>query len=76
MRSERSINRPVLAEPTMLKVISRSSVTPASTKISASPSFWQVRPVAPAATCMAPIAGILCVLTCGRLRFPAPETIR
>ena len=58
----------------MLKLIRMSSATPASAKTSASLTFWQVMPLAPAAICMAAIAGILWVLTCGRLARPAPAT--
>ena len=47
-----------------------SSATPASTKTSTSPSFWQVIPIAPAAICIFPIAGILWVLMWGRLPMP------
>src|SRR5688500_15663288 len=47
-----------------------SSAAPASTKVSTSPSFWQVMPTAPAAICISAIAGILCVLMCGRLAIP------
>ena len=53
-----------------------SSATPASTNTSASPSFWQVMPIAPAAICIFAIAGILCVLMCGRLPTPAPVELR
>ena len=44
---------------------------PASAMISASPIFWQVMPLAPAATCIFAIIGLLCVLMCGRLATPA-----
>ena len=47
-----------------------SSATPAATKTSASLTFWQVMPAAPAATCMAATAGTLWVLMCGRLAMP------
>ena len=40
---------------------------PALAMISASPSFWQVMPFAPAAICIFAIVGFLCVLMCGRL---------
>ena len=42
-------------------------MTPAFTNTSTSPSFWHVMPMAPASICIRPIAGILCVLMCGRL---------
>src|SRR4051812_24888790 len=47
------------------------SSTPALTMISASPSFWQVMPLAPAAICILAIVGFLCVLMWGRLATPA-----
>src|ERR1700675_2783575 len=47
-----------------------SSATPASTKTSTSPIFWQVMPMAPARIWSFPIAGILWVLMCGRLPMP------
>src|SRR5882724_10270376 len=46
---------------------------PASTNTSTSPSFWQVMPMAPASICIRPIAGILCVLMCGRLAMACRE---
>ena len=42
---------------------------------SASPSFWQVMPMAPASICMAAIAGILWVLMCGRLARPGGDPV-
>src|SRR5574342_10541 len=47
-----------------------SSATPASTKTSTSPIFWQVMPMAPACIWSFPMAGILWVLMCGRLPIP------
>ena len=47
------------------------SSIPASAITSASPSFWQVMPFAPAATCICASNGLLCVLICGRLATPA-----
>src|SRR3954471_16201305 len=47
------------------------SSIPALTMISASPSFWQVMPLAPAAICILAIVGFLCVLMWGRLATPA-----
>jgi hypothetical protein len=47
------------------------SSSPPSTITSASPSFWQVMPRAPAATCILASTGLLCVLMCGRLATPA-----
>src|SRR6201996_8885588 len=47
------------------------SSMPASAMISASPSFWQVMPRAPAATCIFASMGLLWVLICGRLATPA-----
>src|SRR5690349_17841944 len=47
------------------------SSIPASAMISASPSFWQVMPRAPAATCIFASTGLLWVLICGRLATPA-----
>ena len=44
---------------------------PASAITSASPSFWQVMPFAPAATCICANSGLLWVLMCGRLATPA-----
>ena len=44
---------------------------PASAITSASPSFWQVMPWAPAAICSFAIIGLLWVLMCGRLATPA-----
>ena len=44
---------------------------PASAITSASPSFWQVMPLAPAATCICASKGLLWVLMCGRLATPA-----
>src|SRR3954454_17815403 len=49
------------------------SSTPALTMISASPSFWQVMPLAPTAICILAIVGFLCVLMWGRLAIPAPS---
>ena len=43
---------------------------PAASITSASPSFWQVMPTAPARTCRYAIAGSLCVLMCGRKARP------
>ena len=39
---------------------------PASTMTSASPTFWQTMPMAPAASCILAISGILCVFVCTR----------
>src|SRR4029453_8616718 len=50
------------------------SVTPASAKTSASPSFAQHTPPAPASICMRAMTGDLCVLACGRSALPAPAT--
>src|SRR6266702_4331954 len=47
------------------------SSMPASAITSASPSFWQVMPFAPALICMLAIIGLLWVLICGRLASPA-----
>src|SRR5262249_40126617 len=47
------------------------SSMPASAMTSASPSFWQVMPLAPAATCIFASIGLLWVLICGRLATPA-----
>src|SRR5262249_31456172 len=47
------------------------SSMPASAMTSASPSFWQVMPLAPAATCIFASIGLLCVLICGRLATSA-----
>ena len=47
------------------------SSRPPSTITSASPSFWQVMPLAPAAACILASTGLLCVLMCGRLATPA-----
>src|SRR5882724_13261433 len=47
------------------------SSMPASAITSASPSFWQVMPLAPALICMVAIIGLLWVLMCGRLATPA-----
>src|SRR5262252_1840649 len=47
------------------------SSRPPSTITSASPSFWQVMPLAPAAACILARIGLLCVLICGRLATPA-----
>ena len=69
-RRARAVSRSVLAAPRMLYVSSTSSATLASAKTSTSPSFWQVMPTAPAAICIWPMAGILCVLMCGRLPSP------
>src|ERR1700679_3352368 len=44
---------------------------PASAITSASPSFWQVMPLAPAATWSFASIGLLWVLICGRLATPA-----
>src|SRR5215510_12486764 len=46
------------------------SSMPASAMTSASPSFWQVMPLAPAASCILASTGLLCVLMCGRLAMP------
>src|SRR3954464_4639593 len=47
------------------------SSIPASAITSASPSFWQVIPLAPAATCIRASIGLLWVLICGRWATPA-----
>jgi hypothetical protein len=47
------------------------SSMPAAAITSASPIFWQVMPLAPAATCSFASSGLLCVLMCGRLATPA-----
>src|SRR5580704_6141939 len=47
------------------------SSIPASAITSASPSFWQVMPRAPALTCACASNGLLWVLICGRLATPA-----
>src|SRR5581483_2810026 len=47
------------------------SSRPPSAITSASPSFWQVMPRAPAAACILARTGLLCVLMCGRLATPA-----
>jgi hypothetical protein len=47
------------------------SSMPASAITSASPSFWQVMPLAPAAICIFASIGLLWVLMCGRLATPA-----
>ena len=47
------------------------SSIPASAITSASPSFWQVMPFAPALTCIVASRGLLWVLICGRLATPA-----
>src|SRR6185312_3692977 len=47
------------------------SSIPASAITSASPIFWQVMPLAPAATCICASIGLLWVLICGRLATPA-----
>src|SRR6478672_5081065 len=44
---------------------------PASAITSASPSFWQVMPLAPASICIFASIGLLWVLMCGRLATPA-----
>ena len=41
---------------------------PAAANTSASPSFAQVMPMAPAASCIRASVGHLCVLACGRRR--------
>ena len=48
----------------------RMSSIPASAITSASPSFWQVMPRAPSATCRRAISTDLCVLTWGRFASP------
>src|SRR6266487_4138473 len=50
-----------------------SSATPAATKTSTSPIFWQVMPMAPPCIWSLPMAGILWVLMCGRLPMPCLE---
>jgi hypothetical protein len=47
------------------------SSRPASAITSASPTFWQVMPRAPASRCSRAITGLLCVLMCGRFATPA-----
>ncbi len=44
---------------------------PAFAITSASPIFWQVMPLAPAAICIRASIGLLWVLICGRLATPA-----
>ena len=48
------------------------SVKPAAANTSASPSFAQQMPTAPASTCIRAITGLLCVFECGRSLTPAP----
>ena len=74
-RVDSSIRRSVFVSPTMLKVMRMSSATPASMKTSASLSFWQVMPIAPASICIWAMPGILWVLMCGRLARPWRATI-
>ncbi len=62
-------SRSAFAAPTSGNV-SRMSRSPAASITSASPSFWQVIPTAPARSCMCAIAGSLCVLMCGRKASP------
>src|SRR5262249_55495760 len=49
---------------------SRISVMPPWTKASASETFWQQMPTAPAAICFSAMVEHLCVLLCGRRRMP------
>src|ERR1700744_4434367 len=51
------------------------SSMPASAITSASPSFWQVMPLAPAAICILASIGLLCVLMCGRFATPAASQV-
>src|SRR6185437_11776455 len=51
------------------------SSMPASAITSASPSFWQVMPFAPAAICSLASIGLLWVLICGRLATPAASQV-
>ena len=55
---------------------STSGVTPWSANTSTSPIFWHTMPLAPASSCSRPIAGILCVLMCGRFPMPVPVEVR
>ena len=43
---------------------------PAAAITSASPSFAQVTPIAPAAICIFAISGVLCAFECGRQATP------
>src|SRR6201999_558239 len=51
------------------------SSMPASAITSASPSFWQVMPLAPAAICIRASIGLLWVLMWGRLATPAASQV-
>src|SRR5580693_375770 len=51
------------------------SSIPASAITSASPSFWQVMPLAPAAICSFASTGLLWVFMCGRLARPAASQV-
>src|SRR6266498_264319 len=51
-------------------LLTSTSRTPPCTSASASPTFWQHCPTAPAAICFNAIDGHLCVFACGRSRTP------
>src|SRR5215470_20211311 len=48
----------------------RMSRIPAADITSASPTFAQVMPIAPAASCICAISGVLCAFACGRQPTP------
>ena len=52
-------------------LLTSTSCTPPRTSASASPTFWQHWPTAPARSAAARSPGDLCVLACGRRRTPA-----
>ena len=65
-----AISRSIAGADTTGEVI-RIDSTPPDASTSASPSFAQHRPIAPASSCMRAIARLLCVLACGRSATPA-----
>ena len=70
----KAANEPEAAAPNTLVAI-KMSLIPAAAITSASPTFWQVTPDAPASTCIRAISQDLCVLICGLFETPALSQI-
>ena len=49
-----------------ISLVTSTSRTPAATKASASPTFWQQMPTAPRSICASAMSGHLCDFACGR----------
>ncbi len=73
-RRESAARRSILRAPTT-SLLMRMSSTPPSTSASASDTFWQQTPTAPACICRRAMSGHLCVLAWVRTRT-RPATAR